>query len=149
MTFYRTWNILVQDWLYLYVYKDTYILFKSRILSIGLVFILSAVLHDYIMISFGFFYPVCTVMFGLIGSKILMLGSILKLKQLIHFFFFLVVFVFLPKLENSYILGNISFWILHVFGFGVMNTLYISEYYSRLNCPSHIVSISLFILNFL
>ncbi|XP_049856252.1 sterol O-acyltransferase 1-like isoform X2 [Schistocerca gregaria] len=67
-TYYRTWNVIVHDWLYEHVYRDV-----SRLLGPGrrtqpllAVFLLSAAVHEYIVTyTFGFFYPTLFVAFGI------------------------------------------------------------------------------------
>ncbi|ESP01933.1 hypothetical protein LOTGIDRAFT_172306 [Lottia gigantea] len=68
--YYRTWNVVVHDWLYTYVYKDVYYLIGGRAVSMAMVFLLSAVFHEYILIAtFGFFFPVLFVMFAGAGFR--------------------------------------------------------------------------------
>ena len=70
--YYRMWNVVVHDWLFAYIYKDTLLIFgddKKAIASV-LVFALSAVAHEYILIlAFGFFFPLLFFMFGGVGCK--------------------------------------------------------------------------------
>uniref|UniRef100_A0A8C0GCV3 Sterol O-acyltransferase 2 n=1 Tax=Chelonoidis abingdonii TaxID=106734 RepID=A0A8C0GCV3_CHEAB len=55
-TYYRTWNVVVHDWLCYYVYQD---LGRSRVAAMLSVFIMSAIVHEYVItLCFGFFYPV-------------------------------------------------------------------------------------------
>jgi sterol O-acyltransferase len=64
--YYRTWNIIVHDWLYLYVYKDLYeyVTGRNQVLSQLLVFSLSAIFHEYILaFTFKFCYPILFVLF--------------------------------------------------------------------------------------
>ncbi|XP_039312308.1 sterol O-acyltransferase 1 isoform X2 [Solenopsis invicta] len=60
--YYRTWNIVVHDWLYTYIYKDVYdIMARNRTLAATVVFLTSAIIHEYIIaFPFGFFYPICS-----------------------------------------------------------------------------------------
>ncbi|CAF0736062.1 unnamed protein product [Adineta ricciae] len=68
-TFWRSWNVIVHDWLYVYVYKDLTTIFSgSRNLSTACVVILSAIFHEYFMIvSLGFLSPILIAWFGLFG----------------------------------------------------------------------------------
>jgi sterol O-acyltransferase len=114
LVYYRTWNIIVHDWLYLYVYKDLYeyVTGRNRVLSQLLVFSLSAVFHEYIMgFTFKFFYPILFVLFQGAG----------------------VLLVFLTKKEHKAI-GNIFMWLSLSMGMGIMLSLYHMEYYARKNC---------------
>lgn len=113
-TYYRTWNIVVHDWLYNYIYKDMYeiVARKNKILSTITVFMVSALFHEYIMaVAFRFFYPVMLVMFGGFGMCL----------------------VFIPK-ENTKSNGNIFLWLSLCIGTGLMLSLYAMEFYARINC---------------
>ncbi|KAG7188913.1 hypothetical protein KM043_008515 [Ampulex compressa] len=110
--YYRTWNIVVHNWLYTYVYKDVYEVVTSRnkVLSTCFVFCLSAIFHEYILaLTFRFFYPVMLFMFGVIGLSM----------------------VFVTKKVNS----NVLVWLSLCTGTGIMISLYSIEYYARINCP--------------
>lgn len=110
-TYYRTWNIVVHDWLYAYIYKDMYeiVTKRNKILSIVTVFSISAIFHEYILsFTFRFFYPVMLSLFGGVGMFIL----------------------FVLKSH-----GNIFFWFTLFVGNGVMASLYCMEHYARVNCP--------------
>uniref|UniRef100_A0A8C7AND6 O-acyltransferase n=1 Tax=Neovison vison TaxID=452646 RepID=A0A8C7AND6_NEOVI len=77
--YYRTWNVVVHDWLYYYAYKDFLWFFTKRFKSAAMlaVFAVSAVVHEYALaICLNFFYPVLFVLFMFFGSS---------------FFFFLVI----------------------------------------------------------
>lgn len=114
LVYYRTWNIIVHDWLYLYVYKDLYeyVTGRNRVLSQLLVFSLSAIFHEYIMgFTFKFFFPILFVLFQGAG----------------------VLLVFLTKKEHKAI-GNIFMWLSLAMGMGIMLSLYHMEYYARKNC---------------
>lgn len=60
LSFFRSWNIVVGDWLYAYIYKDMYeFVFPSKSLAKITVFIISAVVHEWALYSIlGFFFPV-------------------------------------------------------------------------------------------
>ncbi|CAF0945075.1 unnamed protein product [Rotaria sordida] len=68
-TFWRSWNVVVHDWLYVYVYQDLRKLSNgNRNLSTSCVVLLSAIFHEYFMIvSLGFFSPILIAWFGLFG----------------------------------------------------------------------------------
>ena len=66
------WNVVVHDWLFAYIYKDTLLLFgeDKKALAAILVFVLSAIAHEYILIlAFGFFFPLLFFMFGGVGCE--------------------------------------------------------------------------------
>ncbi|XP_003398853.1 sterol O-acyltransferase 1 [Bombus terrestris] len=110
-TYYRTWNIVVHDWLYTYIYKDMYEILTpgNRTISTCAVFAISAIIHEYILsFTTHFFYPVMLILFGVIGLT--------------------VVFV----LKTA---GNVFLWFSLSVGNGVMVSLYCMEYFARINCP--------------
>lgn len=109
-TYYRTWNVVVHDWLYTYIYKDVYeILSCNKPLATFAVFFVSAIFHEYIVaFTFGFFYPVMFVMFGGFGFA----------------------FVFLNKIITS----NMLMWLSFSLGNGLLFSLYSMEFYARINC---------------
>jgi len=113
--YYRTWNVVVHDWLYSYVYKEIYRIFgSSRPAAMSAVFLLSALFHEYILcISFGFFYPVLFVMFAGAGFG----------------------FIFLPN-KGAPRSGNIFMWVALFIGNGLLMTLYSMEWYARQACPA-------------
>lgn len=113
--FYRTWNIIVHDWLYTYIYKDVYEKLHSKFLATLTVFLVSASFHEYILaFAFRFFYPVMMLLFGGFG----------------------LLLVFIMK-KHSKIDGNIFIWFSLFMGNGIIFTLYLMEYHARLNCPPY------------
>ncbi|CAE1295207.1 SOAT [Acanthosepion pharaonis] len=113
--YYRTWNVVVHDWLYTYIYKDVYMILGPKMRSVGLtsVFFISAVFHEYVLVvSFGFFYPVLFVMFAGAGFG----------------------FVFLTDkgVSRSW---NVFMWVSLFIGNGLLMCLYSLEWYARQNCP--------------
>ncbi|KAG8035143.1 hypothetical protein G9C98_001633, partial [Cotesia typhae] len=113
--YYRTWNIVVYDWLYTYIYRDFYekLFPGNKLIATFFVFFTSAVVHEYILACvFRFFYPVMFVFFGVFGF----------------------VLVFITKKESSAI-GNIFLWFSLIIGSGMMVSFYTMEYFARLNCP--------------
>ncbi|KAH0945911.1 hypothetical protein HN011_002871 [Eciton burchellii] len=112
--YYRTWNVVVHDWLYTYIYKDIYEILspRNKILATFTVFFVSAIFHEYIIaFMFHFFYPVMFVLFGGFGFA----------------------FVFLGKIASS----NMFMWLSFCLGNGIMFSLYSMEYYARINCLPH------------
>ncbi|XP_074081938.1 sterol O-acyltransferase 2 isoform X2 [Macrotis lagotis] len=113
--YYRTWNVVVHDWLYSYVYQD-----GLRILGIGArgpamlsVFIVSAVVHEYIF-SFvlGFFYPVMLILF--------LFGALMN---------------FMMHDKHTGPVWNVLLWTMLFLGQGIMVSLYCQEWYARKQCP--------------
>ncbi|XP_012536267.1 sterol O-acyltransferase 1 [Monomorium pharaonis] len=113
--FYRTWNLVVHDWLYTYIYKDMYdiVVPGNRSLSAITVFLVSAIFHEYMFaFTLRFFYPVLFILFAGIG--------------LIMFF------------VSKYVTSNIFVWMSWAFGNGIMLSLYTMETHARWNnCPPH------------
>lgn len=113
--FYRTWNVIVHDWLYTYIYKDMYeIVFKeSKPAAAIVVFTISALFHEFILsISLRFFYPVLLTMFLGVGCMLMFLRS-----------------------QKQTTFGNIMVWISLAVGNGVLFSFYTLEYFARQNCP--------------
>jgi sterol O-acyltransferase len=113
--YYRTWNVVVHDWLYSYVYREIYTLTgkRNRALPMASVFLLSAVFHEYILtVAFGFFYPVLFIMFAGAGFA----------------------FIFLPNKSNR--TGNVFMWVALFIGNGVLMCLYSMEWYAQRTCPN-------------
>lgn len=113
--YYRTWNVVVHDWLYSYVYKDITLLLGGsyRGVAMASVFLLSAIVHEYILsVAFGFIYPVLFTMFAGAGFA----------------------FIFLPsKSQRS---GNVFMWVALFIGNGMLMCLYSMEWYARTSCPA-------------
>ncbi|CAH8638194.1 unnamed protein product [Heterobilharzia americana] len=110
---YRTWNVIVHDWLYTYVYRDIQILLgnQSRTLAATVVFWLSAAVHEYIlMICLRYCLPVL-------------------------FLFFVVGGYVLFFIQGSGRSWNVAIWIALFVGWGQMICLYSMEWYARKNCP--------------
>jgi len=71
-TYYRTWNIVVHDWLYTYIYREVHELCgrRNRYIPLFAVFAVSSLVHEYIItFTFRCFYPILLFMFGGFGSK--------------------------------------------------------------------------------
>lgn len=112
--FYRSWNLVVHDWLFNYVYRDAYRAFnRNKKYSMLVVFFLSAVVHEYILaVTYRFFFPVILVVFGTLG----------------------VAFVFITKKKTARF-WNVFLWITLIAGWGLIVIFYTVEFYSRINCP--------------
>lgn len=70
LNFFRSWNIIVSDWLYTYIYIDVYeLIFPSKPLAKLSVFVISAIVHEWILYSvLGFFFPALFVQMIFCGS---------------------------------------------------------------------------------
>ncbi|KAG7478258.1 hypothetical protein MATL_G00078050 [Megalops atlanticus] len=114
--YYRTWNVVVHDWLYYYGYRDFLWLSNRRFRSAAMlsVFIVSAVVHEYVFtLCFGFFYPVMFCLFAVIG----------------------VVFNFTLNDKRKSPVWNIIMWTCLFIGQGVQVCLYCQEWYAQIHCP--------------
>ncbi|KAF7272591.1 hypothetical protein GWI33_014645 [Rhynchophorus ferrugineus] len=112
--YFRTWNIVVSDWLYTYVYKDCYELVVpgNKAFAKVLVFLLSAIVHEWILTYiFGFFLPALFLVFLFTGSCL----------------------TFLKTPDHSIV--NILIWYCLALGSGWLVSLYSMEYFVRVNVP--------------
>lgn len=111
LQYYRLWNDVVQDWMFTYIFKDLYEVFRVKnetIIKI-VIFFISALFHEYILgISLRIFFPVNFIFF--FGSSLLMMSF-----------------------KKDF--GNIYFLCTVVFGFSIQISFYTIEYYARKNCP--------------
>ncbi|XP_065053524.1 sterol O-acyltransferase 1-like isoform X2 [Rhopilema esculentum] len=124
--YYRMWNVVVHDWLFAYIYKDTLLLFgeDKKALAAILVFVLSAIAHEYILIlAFGFFFPLLFFMFGGVGFLFSLIG---------------------PKkgAGQPHSAWNIFMWVSLILGNGLLMCLYSQEWYASKNCPRDMSKIS-------
>ncbi|CAG0902238.1 unnamed protein product [Cyprideis torosa] len=109
--YYRTWNVVVHDWLYEYIYKDVYDLgiFSKKVIPALTVFLISSLVHEYVLcLILRFWFPVLLIMFLPFGS----------------------VMFFPKRLTNAFFLFSI------ILGFGVLFTMYSIEWFARRNCLS-------------
>ncbi|XP_054443681.1 sterol O-acyltransferase 1 [Pteronotus mesoamericanus] len=114
--YYRTWNVVVHDWLYYYAYKDFLWLFTKRFKSAAMlaVFAVSAVVHEYILaMCLNFFYPVLFVLF----------------------MFFGMAFNFIVNDSRKRPIWNVMMWTSLFAGQGVLLCFYSQEWYARQHCP--------------
>uniref|UniRef100_G3PA82 O-acyltransferase n=2 Tax=Gasterosteus aculeatus aculeatus TaxID=481459 RepID=G3PA82_GASAC len=114
--YYRTWNVVVHNWLYYYVYRDFLWLSRKRFRPVAMLFVftLSAVVHEYILaICFGFFYPVLFCLFMCFG----------------------MMFNFILHDQRKGPIWNIIMWTSLFLGQGVIICLYSQEWYARHYCP--------------
>ncbi|KAM4545580.1 sterol O-acyltransferase 1-like [Odontesthes bonariensis] len=114
--YYRTWNVVVHDWLYYYVYRDFLWVSEKRFRAAAMffVFMLSAVVHEYILaVCFGVFYPVLFCLFMCFG----------------------VMFNFILHDQRKGPIWNIIMWTSLFLGPGVIICLYSQEWYAQRYCP--------------
>lgn len=110
---YRTWNVVVHDWLYTYLYRDIQLLTnlkRSRAVAMAVVFTVSAAVHEYVLsLVFRFFYPILFVFFTFAGYP----------------------FMYLKGSGRGW---NVFIWVMLFTGWGQMMCLYSMEWYARRNC---------------
>uniref|UniRef100_A0A8D3DNQ0 O-acyltransferase n=1 Tax=Scophthalmus maximus TaxID=52904 RepID=A0A8D3DNQ0_SCOMX len=114
--YYRTWNVVVHDWLYYYVYRDILWISQKRFRAAAMLFVftVSAVVHEYILaICFGFFYPVLFCLFMCFG----------------------MMFNFILHDQRKGPIWNVIMWTSLFLGQGVIICLYSHEWYAQLYCP--------------
>ncbi|TNN89247.1 Sterol O-acyltransferase 1 [Liparis tanakae] len=114
--YYRTWNVVVHDWLYYYVYRDFLWLSQKRFRAVAMLFVftVSAVVHEYILaICFGFFYPVLFCLFMCFG----------------------MMFNFILHDQRKGPIWNVIMWTALFLGQGVIICLYSQEWYAQRYCP--------------
>uniref|UniRef100_A0A671NQR0 O-acyltransferase n=1 Tax=Sinocyclocheilus anshuiensis TaxID=1608454 RepID=A0A671NQR0_9TELE len=114
--YYRTWNVVVHDWLYYYVYRDFLSMTQKRFRAAAMlvVFTVSAVVHEYVLaICFGFFYPVMFCLFMCFG----------------------MVFNFVLNDRRKGPIWNVIMWTALFLGQGVLICLYSQEWYAQRFCP--------------
>ncbi|KAK9970905.1 hypothetical protein ABG768_026808 [Culter alburnus] len=113
--YYRTWNVVVHDWLYYYVYRDFLWMTQKRFRAAAMlvVFTVSAVVHEYVLaICFGFFYPVLFCLFMCFG----------------------MAFNFVLHDRRKGPIWNVIMWTALFLGQGVLICLYSQEWYARRYC---------------
>ncbi|XP_047011719.1 sterol O-acyltransferase 1 isoform X2 [Ictalurus punctatus] len=114
--YYRTWNVVVHDWLYYYVYRDFLWMTQKRFRATAMfvVFTVSAVVHEYVLaVCFGFFYPVLFCLFMCFG----------------------MMFNFILHDRRTGPVWNIIVWTALFLGLAVLLCLYSQEWYAQKYCP--------------
>ncbi|XP_063724313.1 sterol O-acyltransferase 1-like [Symsagittifera roscoffensis] len=122
--YYRTWNVVVHDFLKAYIMYDSELLLvrllgnkrskQVHFLSIMFTFLVSALVHEYVIImAVGFFFPILFLMFSGCG------------------------FWFMILVQNNRFdrFQNTIFWFLLTIGMGVLLSWYCQEWYAQQNCP--------------
>ncbi|XP_060529017.1 sterol O-acyltransferase 1-like isoform X2 [Cylas formicarius] len=110
----RTWNVVVYDWLYTYIYKDMYrfIVPGNKIVAQYTVFMISAIVHEWVLTyTFHFFFPALFILFLFSGI--------------------VMTYFRTPKLD----IINVIFWYVLALGSGFLISLYSMEYFVRINLP--------------
>ncbi|KAK5641511.1 hypothetical protein RI129_010058 [Pyrocoelia pectoralis] len=110
--YYRTWNVIVHDWLYNYVYKDVYEILcpGNKFVAKQIVFFISALFHEYVTaISLGFYVPIFMIFFFVLGN-----------------YFTYVKF-------SSPFVGNVFIWYTLTLGSSMMFATATMEHFCRIN----------------
>ncbi|KAH9506451.1 Sterol O-acyltransferase 1, variant 2 [Dermatophagoides farinae] len=117
--YYRKWNLIVQHWLYVYIFLPIHLRFHNRNLSNFSVILVSAIMHEYIInLSLRFFMPLNFLLFAVFA-------------QMLYFY---------QKRNNGDDdkqdnWKNIIFQTSIFIGISLQILLYSLEWYSRINCP--------------
>ncbi|CAM5134401.1 unnamed protein product [Eretmochelys imbricata] len=114
--YYRTWNVVVHDWLYYYAYRDFLWFFGKKFKAAAMlsVFAVSAAVHEYVLgVCFGYFYPVLFCLFMCFG----------------------MVFNFILNDRRKGPIWNVIMWTSLFLGQGVIICLYSQEWYAHQYCP--------------
>nr|AIN34701.1 fatty alcohol acetyltransferase [Agrotis segetum] len=113
--YYRRWNRVVHSWLRDHIYLPLAPYF-GRPLATFAVFFVSSIAHEVILaLSFGFFYPVLLVEFGILGVIMVPLTATAG-----------------RRFPNVF---NVIMWLGFFIGNGILWSLYPMEYFARRNCP--------------
>ncbi|XP_059054256.1 sterol O-acyltransferase 1 isoform X1 [Achroia grisella] len=113
--YYRAWNLVVYSWLRDHIYKPVAPA-TGTMLATFIVFFASSVAHEVVLaLSFGFFYPVLLIEFGVFGVLLLPLTDAIG-RRFPHTL-------------------NLLMWVSFFFGNGLLWSLYPMEYFARQNCP--------------
>ncbi|XP_058130787.1 sterol O-acyltransferase 1 isoform X2 [Dasypus novemcinctus] len=115
-SYFRTWNVVVHDWLYYYVYKDLlwFLSKKFKFAAMLATFVGSGIVHEYILtVGFNFFYPVLFV----------------------FFIFFGMTLNFIVNDSRKRPIWNLMLWISLFLGHGMVVCLYSQEWYAHQHCP--------------
>ncbi|KAM3963405.1 sterol O-acyltransferase 2 [Aphomia sociella] len=113
--YYRAWNLVVYSWLRDHIYRPI-APSAGRVLATLIVFFVSSVAHEVVLaLSFGFFYPVLLMEFGVLGLLLLPLTD--KIGR---------------RFPHAL---NLLMWLSFFMGNGILWCLYPMEYFARKNCP--------------
>jgi sterol O-acyltransferase len=112
--YYRKWNLIIHDWCYAYVYREL----GGGALPAFLVFLLSSLVHEFVLIgAHRFFYPVLFVLYTVFG----------------------VAFFFVSRaLRSGGSAWNVAMWFNLMIGNGMIIAFHSMEWFARKNCrPSY------------
>ncbi|KAJ8725563.1 hypothetical protein PYW08_003746 [Mythimna loreyi] len=113
--YYRRWNRVVHSWLRDHIYLPL-APYAGRPLATFTVFFVSSIAHELVLaLSFGFFYPVLLVEFGVLGVIMVPITATAG-----------------RRFPNAF---NLIMWLGFFIGNGILWSLYPMEYFARRNCP--------------
>ena len=112
--FYRKWNGVVHDFIHAYLYSDMIeFLHLSKLTSLLLSFIISALIHEYLVcVAMGFFLPILAILFTGPG----------------------LIFILLTKNKTGRV-WNIFMWLMLTTGNAMLMVSYMREYFMRSHGP--------------
>ncbi|OZC09042.1 MBOAT family protein [Onchocerca flexuosa] len=117
--YYRFWNLVVYEWLYVYIYKDISELVggkKGRFVAQTMVFFFSSFFHEYWFgLALRMFYPVIFTLYFVFGG----------------IFFFISQFITSKRIWNMVMYTNL------LIGTGMFVSLYSQEWYARQQCAPY------------
>jgi len=119
--YYQTWNGIVHDWLYTFIYKDFYeiVLPKNKAAARLMAFFASYFFHDFILFfSFRLHTPIFFLLYC--GGGLF-----------VHFVY-----------TSHKRIGNIFFLYTHAFGMTSLMSILICDYFVRINCPIENLTLS-------
>ncbi|XP_049867069.1 sterol O-acyltransferase 1 [Pectinophora gossypiella] len=113
--YYRAWNRVVHCWLRDHIYRPLAPR-TGRACATFAVFLVSAAAHEMILsLSFGYFYPVLLMEFGVVGMLMVPLTATIG-----------------RRFPSCF---NLLMWLSFFIGNGILWSLYPMEYFARKNCP--------------
>jgi len=131
--YYRKWNFIVHNFIHRHVFTELVLLHYSKQTAMWITFILSAVIHEYVIaVSLGFYKPILLLMFLIPG----------------------VLFIYLTKMfGRGSRAWNIFMWSMLIVGHGVLFGLYFRawhhHYHGLVTTPQTLGDVLLSLVNIL
>nr|XP_023027704.1 sterol O-acyltransferase 1-like [Leptinotarsa decemlineata] len=122
--YFQTWNVIVHDWLYIYLYKDMYEhVVRNKSVAKLTTFLVSGIVHEWALMNmFGYFFPAVFV----------------------FFMAFVMMSIFL-KIPNASLV-NTLFWLSLPLGCSLLISGYTLEFFARKNTSRSDDSLKNFLL---
>jgi len=113
--YYRKWNFVVHNFIHRHVFTELILLHFSKETAMWITFIISAILHEYVIaVSLGFYKPILLLMFLVPG----------------------VLFIYLTKMfGRGSRAWNIFMWSMLIIGHGCLVGLYSRAWHAHFNNP--------------